>query len=172
MRREKPEVTSDDATPRPEATGPVPTRGRPRVDLRRLRPADLAVAGGTLLYLIAAILPWYSVDAFDLGYGYRFPAVSANGFDSGLIVVAFVLLVLATGWALMPAVAEVPLPVPRSLLTIGLAALAALLTLIEWLSDLDGGFTAMGLVALLAAGVVLTAAVRRLVSEPGGSSAT
>jgi hypothetical protein len=156
----------------PEPAGrPVsdaPARGRARVDLRRLRPVDGVVAAGTLLYLIFALAPWYTVDAFDLGFAYRFPAVSANGFDSGLIVIAFLLLLLAAGWALLPAVADVPLPVPRSTVTVGLSVLAVLLTVIELLSDLDNGFTAMGLLALVSAVLVLAAAVRGLVSELRG----
>jgi hypothetical protein len=159
-------MTSNGAAEPPDRPVPgAPARGRARVDLHRLRPVDGVVAAGTLLYLVFALLPWYTVDAFDLGFAYRFPAVSANGFDSGLIVIAFLLLLLAAGWALLPAVAEVLLPVPRSLVTVGLSVLAVLLTVIEWLSDLDNGFTAMGLLALVAAVLVLASAVRGLVSE-------
>ena len=140
--------------------GPAAPRRGP--DLRALRLGDLAVAAGTALYLLCAALPWYSLDAYDLGSGYRFPAVSVNGFDSGLVVAASLLLILATAWALLPAWADVPVPVPRAAVTIGLAVPAVLLTLVEWLSDLDVGFSVPGLLTLLCSGAVLAVAVLRL----------
>jgi hypothetical protein len=148
-----------------EVTGdPVGRRAR-RPVLGRVALADRVVVGGTLLYLLFALLPWYRVDAFDLGQGYRFPDASAHGVDSGLVVVALVLLLAATAWAVLPAVADVPVRFPRSLVTVGLAAAALLLTLVEWLSDLDIGFSLVGLLALLAAVAVLTGAVLRLLPE-------
>jgi len=71
--------------------------------------ADVPLAAGTLLYLIFALIPWYSVDGFDLGSGFSIPGVSVNGFDSGMIVFAFVLLLLATAW-LLPWYLLWPLP--------------------------------------------------------------
>ena len=127
-------------------------RHRRRLDLTRLRRADWAVAAGTLLYLVCMTLPWFRVDGFDLGSGFAVPGVSVNGFDSGVLVVALVLLLLASGWALLPAVAEVPAPSPRSSVTAGLAAVAFLLTLVEWLSTVDAGFTLFGLLAVLGRG--------------------
>jgi hypothetical protein len=92
-----------------------------------------------------------------------------------MVVVAFVLLVLATAWALLPAFVDVPVPSPRALVTVGLAAPALLLTLIEWLSEVDNGFTLMGLLTLASSVAVLALAVLRLLSElrdrvplPGG----
>ncbi|WP_138734847.1 hypothetical protein [Modestobacter excelsi] len=161
--------------PEQEPGGPPGRRARGPV-LGRLALADRAVVAGTLLYLLFALVPWYRVAAFDLGQGYRFPGASVNGFDSGLVVVAFVLLLLATAWAVLPAVADVPVRFPRSLVTVGLATAALLLTLVEWLSDLDVGFSPMGLLALLAAVGVLTGAVLRLLPElrrsasPGASA--
>jgi hypothetical protein len=156
--------------PPSSGSGPVPPAQRSRggFDPGRLRLADHAVAAGTLLYLIFMIIPWYSIDGFDLGQGYSFPGASVNGFDSGIVVFAFVLLVSASAWALLPAFADVPVPFPRSLMTAGLAALAVLCTLIEWLSDLDIGFTLMGLLALLSSVAVLAFAVLRLLPELGG----
>ncbi|WP_138756784.1 hypothetical protein [Modestobacter altitudinis] len=148
-----------------QATGGPPGRRTRGPVLGRLALADRAVIAGTLLYLLCALVPWYRVAAFDLGRGYSFPGASVNGFDSGLVVLAFVLLLLATAWAVLPAVADVPVRFPRSLVTVGLATAAFLLTLIEWLSDLDIGFSLMGLLALLAAVTVLTGAVLRLLPE-------
>ena len=140
------------------------------VDLGRLRLADWAVALGTLLYLVFMVLPWYSIDGFDLGSGYRIPGVSVNGFDSGTLTVAFVLLLLASVWALLPAFVDVAVPFPRSFLTAGLAALAFVLTLVEWLSTFDAGFTFFGLLTFLASAAVLAFAVLRLLPELGGSA--
>jgi hypothetical protein len=107
-------------------------------------------------------LPWFRVDGFDLGSGFVVPGVSVNGFDSGVLVVALVLLLLASGWALLPAVADVPGPSPSSSVTAGLAALAFLLTFVEWLSTFDAGFTLFGLLTFLAVAAVLACAVLRL----------
>ena len=137
----------------------APRRGP---DLDALRLGDLAVAVGTALFLLCAALPWYSLDAYDLGHGYRSPAVSVNGLDSGLVVVASLLLILALAWALLPAWADVPVPVPRAAVTVGLAVPAVLLTLVEWLSDLDVGSSVAGLLTLLCSVAVLAVAVLRL----------
>jgi hypothetical protein len=152
--------------PRSPAAGPATAgrsrRGRGRGALGR---ADLGLVAGTLIYLLFMILPWYRVDPYDLGSGYSFPGSSANGFDSGLVVAAFVLLMLATGWALLPAFVEVPVPFPRALITVVLAVVVLLLTLVEWLSDVDDGFTLMGLLTLLSSVAVLALAVLRLLAE-------
>ena len=162
----------------PAAAGPAlpgaPAPGRTGVDLGRLRLADCAVAAGTLLYLLFMILPWFRIDAFDLGFGYRLPGVSVNGFDSRILTVAVVLLLMAAAWALLPAAADVRVPFPRELLTAGLAALAFLLTLTEWLSTFDAGFTLIGLLAFVSSAAVLACAALGLLpaldlgSLPGG----
>ena len=54
---------------------------------------------------------------------------------------AFVLFLLATAWTLLPAFADLRLGFPRSWITVGLAALAWLLTLFAWLESFDGGFS-------------------------------
>jgi hypothetical protein len=164
------QVPNGPGQPSPSAT-PPPGPRRTAVDLGRLRLADYAVAAGTLLYLIFALIPWYSVDGFDLGSGFSIPGVSVNGFDSGMIVFAFVLLLAATAWALTPAFADVPVPFPRAFVTAGLAALAFLLTLIEWLSDLDIGFSFMAFLTVLAAAAVLAFAVLRLLPDLRGGGA-
>jgi hypothetical protein len=97
------------------------------------------------------------------------PGVSVDGFDSGTLTFACVLLLLASAWALLPAVAEVPVPFPRSAVTAGLAALAFLLTLIEWLSTVDAGFTFFGLLTFLASAAVLAFAVLRVLPDVRGA---
>ena len=142
-----------------------PVGHRRRFDPAVLRRCDLAVVAGAVLQLVSMALPWFRVDAFDLGSGYRFPAVSVNGFDSIALTCAAVLQVLAAGWALLPACAHVPAPFPRSSLTAGLAAVAFVLTLVEWLSTFDTGFTVMGLLTFLCSVGVLVAAAWALLSE-------
>jgi hypothetical protein len=140
----------------------------------RLHLADQAIAAGTVLFLVVALLPWLRVHGIDVGGGFRTPGFSLNGFDLGLVTLAFVLLVLATVWTLLPSVAEMPVPFPRAVVTVGLTALALLFTLTEWLRALDLGFSLMGLLAVLTAGATLGFAVLRLVAEmcppglPGG----
>jgi hypothetical protein len=147
------------------SSGPEPARSGTRVDLGRLRRADCGVAAGTLLYLVCLLVPWFHVGAVDLGFGYRIAPASANGFDSGLLVCALVLLVLATAWALLPAVADLATPFPRSFATAWLAGLAFLLTLIVWGSTFDVGFTVAGLLALLCSLAVLGCAALRLLPD-------
>jgi hypothetical protein len=159
----------------PEQPPDGPSAAGTGIDLGRLRPADHAVAAGTLLYLIFMLIPWFSIDGFDLGSGYRIPAISVNGFDSGVLTVAFLLLLVASAWTLLPAFADVPVPFPRAVITLVLAALAAVLTLVEWLTTLDIGFTLMGLLTLLSSIGVLAVTALRLLPElrdgrslPGG----
>jgi hypothetical protein len=159
----------------PEQPPDGPSATGTGVDLGRLRPADHAVAAGTLLYLIFMLIPWFSIDGFDLGSGYRIPGISVNGFDSGVLTVAFLLLLVASAWTLLPAFVDVPVPFPRAVITLVLAAPAAVLTLIEWLTTLDIGFTLMGLLTFLSSVAVLAVAALRLLPElrdgrslPGG----
>ena len=88
---------------------------------------------------------------------------------------AFVLFLLATAWALLPAFTDLKLGFPRSWVTVGLAALAWLLTLFAWLESFDGDFSIWALLGLLTATVILVFAVLSLLPElrnrpalPGG----
>jgi len=156
----------------PTQEPPVP--GAPPVE--RVQPADrggsrwldLGLAAAALVYLVAAVLPWYGVDAFDLGSGYAFPRVRADGLDSGFVVLAAVLLLLAAAWAVLTVV---PVRFPRSFVTVGLTAVAFLLTAVEELSDVDLGFSPAAFLALLAAGAALVLAVRRAWPDLTGEAA-
>src|SRR5688500_8283213 len=87
------------------------------VDFKRIKMADYVIAGGTILFLILAALPWYDYDdAF--GFSYSF-----NGFTSGLVSSAFVLFLLATVWALLPAFTDFKIGFSRGWVTVGLAAM-------------------------------------------------
>jgi len=134
----------------------------------RSRWLDLGLAAVALVYLVAAVLPWYGVDAFDLGSGYASPRVRADGLDSGFVVLAAVLLLLAAAWAVLPVV---PVRFPRCFVPVGLTAAAFLLTAVEELSDADLGFSPAAFLALLAAGAALALAVRRAWPELTGDGA-
>ncbi|NEK95983.1 hypothetical protein GCU67_17710 [Modestobacter muralis] len=152
--RSSPELSSPDVPARP-----------PWVRSGRLHLADVLVAAGTVLFALLLLAPWFRTEARDLGFGHRVEAATADGLDSGLLVTALVLLVLASCWGLLPAVADVRPPFPRELVTAGLTALALLLTLLEWLTTLDIGLSVPGLLAVLTAAVVFAVAVRALVPQ-------
>ena len=119
------------------------------MDFKRLRMADYVVAGGTLLFLVLALLPWQS-------YGDEFFGISYSGFSSsGAVSSAFVMFLLATAWALLPAFYDVKLSFPRAWITVGLAALGFLLTLVGWIASFDAGFSIWALLGLLAAAAIL-----------------
>ena len=59
--------------------------------------ADYVIAGGTVLFLILALFPWWNYGDKFFGISY-----SLSGFDSGLVSSAFVLFLLATAWARSP----------------------------------------------------------------------
>ena len=146
-----------------------PAGGGLSVDFKRLKMADYVIAGGTIVYLILAALPWYDYDdAF--GFSYSF-----NGFTSGLVSSAFVLFLLATVWALLPAFTDFKLGFPRGWITVGLAALGFLLTLFAWFDTFSVGFSIFPLLAVIVAAAILLFAVLTLLPElrnkpalPGG----
>jgi hypothetical protein len=149
---------------------PAGSGGSMSFDAKRLKMADYVVAGGTLLFLVFAILPWYSE---DFGFG---ASISVNGLDLSTITTAFVLFLLATAWTLLPAVYDLPLPFPRSFVTVGLAGLGLLLTLFGWIDSFDlPDFSVFALLTFLSAVAITAFAVLRLLPElknrpalPGG----
>jgi hypothetical protein len=138
-------------------------------DLKKLRMADYVIAGGTLLFLILGIFPWYSYDD-------GFVSFSLSGFElSGNVTSALFLLLLATAWTLLPAFTDLRLGFPRSWITVGLVALAWLLTLFAWIESFEGEFSLWALLGFLTVSAVLVFAVLRLLPElrnrpalPGG----
>ena len=127
-------------------------------DLAKLTMADYVIAGGTVLYFVFALLPWWSYG--DALFGY-----SLSGFDSGSVSSAFLLLVLATAWTLAPAVVDLRLGFPRAWVTVGLTGLAFLLTLIAWIDGLSLSFQVWPLLGTLTAAVVLLFAVLSLLPQ-------
>jgi hypothetical protein len=156
----------------PQASG-----GGISFDAKKLTLASYVIGGLTVLYLIFGLFPWFD-------FGVNLPGVddSISGFSlSGNVTTAFVLFVLATAWALLPAFTDLDLGFPRAWITVGLAALGFLLTLIAWLKtfqdDVRGGtnFSIWALLGMLTATAILVFAVLTLLPElrnrpaiPGG----
>ncbi len=149
--------------------------GRPvdtGLDLARLTMADYVVAAGALVFLVLALLPWVTVSDDDFGIpGFDLPgySYSQSGFTfsggGGLVTAGFVLLFLAAVWALLPALVRFDLGFPRSSVTVGLAGLAALLTLVAWIKTFAAGFSVSALFGLLVTLAVTAFAVLRLLPE-------
>jgi hypothetical protein len=138
-------------------------------DAAKLKVADYVIGGGTVLFLILAIFPWW-----DYGNIY-FANVSFSGFSSGLVSSAFVLFLLATIWAFLPAFHDLALGLPRGFVTVGLTGLGALLTLFAWIQTFDAGFSVFALLGFLVALAVTGFALLSLLPElrnrpalPGG----
>ena len=162
---------------------PAGTGGGFSMDLKRLRMADYVIAGGTLAYLILGFLPWaeysdfFGFDADELGFDPGF-ADNISGFSfSSLVGSSFVLFLLATVWALLPAFTDFTLGFPRGWITVGLAAFGFLLTLFAWIESLSYAFSIVPLLALLVAAAIAAFAFLSLLPElrnrpalPGGLS--
>jgi hypothetical protein len=130
------------------------------VDLKRLRMADWVVVGGTLLFLILALFPWW-----DYGDEF-FGLVTLSGFEgSGSVSSAFVLFLLASAWAVLPAFTDLKVGFPRAWVTVGLAALGFLLTLVAWTQTFDAGFSIWATLGLLTAAAILVFALFTLLPQ-------
>jgi hypothetical protein len=125
-----------------------------RAGWRALQPTDGVVVACAALYLVCMAVPWFRFDGRELGAGARTPDSTVNGFDSGLLTCAAVVLVLAAVCSVASAWAG-RLPLPRVLLPTGLAAVCLLLTVPEWLTTFDVGFSLAGLLTVLCAAAAL-----------------
>jgi hypothetical protein len=133
---------------------PAGTGGGFSFDVQKLRIADYVVVGGMILYLVMALLPWVDV-AHYLGVNLPGVDTTINGFQfSGLVTFSFVLFLLAAAWAVLPAFTDVQVGFPRAWVTVGLAVLGFVLTLIAWIRSLSYGFEIWALIGLLAAAAV------------------
>ena len=130
------------------------------VDLGKLRMADWVVAGGTVLYLVLALFPWW-----DYGDEF-FGLVTLSGFEgSGSVSSAFVLFLLASAWAVLPAFTDLRVGFPRAWVTVALAALGFLLTLVAWTQTFAAGFSLWALLGLLTAAAILVVALLTLLPQ-------
>jgi len=129
-------------------------------DAERLTIADYAIAGLTLLFLVLSFFTWY-----DFGDAFFGVDITVSGWTDGQIKFAFFLFLLATAWALLPAVTHLEVGFPRSLVTVGLAALGFLLTLFAWFDTFDLEFSIFALLGMLTAAAILAFAVLSLLPE-------
>jgi hypothetical protein len=120
--------------------------------------ADYVIAAGTLLFFALAFFTWVS-------FGDEFFGFSMSGWDLNGVTSAFVLFLLATAWAVLPAFVELKLGFPRSWVTVGLAALGWLLTMFAWLDSLEGGFSIWAFLGFLTATAILVVAGLSLIPE-------
>ena len=163
-------MTSDG--PHPPSAGSDPSRVRARARLStvtgRLTWRDACVVAGGMVYAALAALPWASVTFDVLG------RVSARGYGFSVLVPVSVLLLLAAAvWTALPASARPAVRFPSSVVTVGLAASAFLLTLVVWLRSTDYGFEPVPLLAVLVTAAVGVCAALSLLPElrsPAGGS--
>jgi hypothetical protein len=141
-------------------------------DAKRLTMASYVIAGLTVLYLILSFFTWY-----DLGneqfLGVDFNVSGWTG--SGQVKTAFFLFLLATVWELLPAFTDLKLGFPRSWVTVGLAALGFVLTLVAWIDTFKWNFSIFALLGMLTATAILVFSVLALLPQlrnrpalPGG----
>jgi hypothetical protein len=131
-------------------------------DLKRLNMAAYVIAGLTLLYLVLSWFTWYDFGSEDF-FGVDLNVSGWTG--SGNVKFAFFLFLLATVWALLPAVTDLKLGFPRSWITVGLAALGFVLTLFAWFDTFDFDFSIWALLGVLTAAAILVFAVLTLLPE-------
>ena len=129
-------------------------------DAKRLKMADYAIAGSTLLFLVLTFFTWY-----DFGEDFFGVDVSYSGWTDGQVKLAFFLFLLATAWALLPAVTHLEVGFARSVVTVGLAAVGFLLTLFAWFDTFDFDFSIFALLGMLTAAAILGFAVLSLLPE-------
>jgi hypothetical protein len=120
-------------------------------DRSKVSTVEIGLGVAAVLYLIALVLPWVSVSS-------ELAALdeSGNGFSSGSLTFALLLLIAAAVVALLPAIGTpVKLPFPRAYLLIGLTGLAALLTLVQFVDVLGAGddVAALGIAVDVSTGI-------------------
>ena len=163
-------MTSGGADLPPPGSGPDRTPASEQLSAAagRLSWRDLVVGVGALVYAVLAALPWASVTFDVLG------RISARGYGfSVLVPVSVLLLAAAAAWAALPPSVRPAVAFPYSAVTLGLTALAFLLTLAVWLRSTDYGFEPVPLLAVLVTATVGTCAALSLVPElrvPSGRS--
>src|SRR3954465_54430 len=141
-------------------------------DVKKLTMAAYVIAGLTVLYLVLSFFTWYDLGNEEF-FGVDFNVSGWTG--SGQVKTAFFLFLLATIWAALPAFTDLKLGFPRSWVTVGLAALGFVLTLVAWIDTFKWNFSIWALLGMLVATAILVFAVLSLLPElrnrpalPGG----
>ncbi|WP_040338488.1 hypothetical protein [Candidatus Blastococcus massiliensis] len=151
-------------TPGPGAHGQPAGTGGSGVsfDAKRLRMADYAIAGLTLLFLVLSLFKWYTLDADFFGGDF-----GVRGWANGDVKLAFFLFLLATVWTVLPAFTDIKLGFPRSWITVALAALGFLFALLAWFDTFDElyEFSVFALLGMITAAAILLFAVLSLLPE-------
>jgi hypothetical protein len=131
-------------------------------DAKKLTMASYVIAGLTVLYLILSFFTWYDLGNEEF-LGVDFNVSGWTG--SGQVRTAFFLFLLATVWALLPAFTDLKLGFPRSWVTVGLAALGFVLTLVAWIDTFKWNFSIWALLGMLVATAILVFSVLSLLPE-------
>jgi len=141
-------------------------------DAKKLTMASYVIAALTVLYLILSFFTWYDLGSEQF-LGVDFNVSGWTG--SGSVKTAFFLFLLATVWALLPALTDLKLGFPRSWVTVGLATLGFLLTLVAWVDTFKWNFSIWALLGMITATAILLFSVLTLLPElrnrpalPGG----
>ena len=141
-------------------------------DAKKLTMAAYVLTGLTALYLILSFFTWYDLGAEEF-LGVDFNVSGWAG--SGSVKTAFFLFLLASVWALLPAFTDLKLGFPRSWVTVGLAALGFVLTLVAWIDTFKWNFSIWALLGMLTATAILLFSLLALLPElrnrpalPGG----
>ena len=158
---------------------------RTAMDLAKVGLLDRLIAGSALLFTLFMVLPWYGFDdegleGFDASTNGFSDAVGGRGlftfeigYAAGPAILAWLLVLAAAVWVLLPAFTSVRVPVPRTFVTAGLTGLALVLFLITWIDQLgladgpddEAGFSVVAFLALLTVLAAAVLAVLRLLPD-------
>lgn len=105
-----------------------------RADLTRVTTLDWVVVGAGLVAYIASFLPWYRADVSILGIE---RSATANAWNAGIGAWLPVLLLVVAGVVVLVSTTGVRLPTSKSLITLGLSALAVIAILLRWMTFPD-----------------------------------
>ena len=105
-----------------------------RADLTKVATLDWVVVGAGLLAYISSFLPWYRADFSILGIE---RSAIANAWNAGIGAWLPVLLLVVAGVVVLVSTMGVRLPTAKSLITLGLSALAVIAILLRWMTFPD-----------------------------------
>lgn len=107
-----------------------------RSDSAKVTTLDWVVIGAGMLAYVSSFFPWYGTSISVLGIE---RSASANAWNAGFGAWFSVLLLVVAGGVMLVSmmVARLRLPVSRSLITLGLSALAVVTILLRWVTFPD-----------------------------------